>query len=169
MRKHEEFEPPEELLEELAELTGNVKKSGGVRPGSGRKRKDGSEPIKRKATPKMVQASKESPRLEHDVSSKLSDAPAKGRGRPTKPEMKKEILDRLMDLGFDPVENMVNMCMDPELYGLDGKDLIKINSEFMGYIHGKKKSIEKKEEHSYRIEVVRKDFRLDDKGEVVDI
>ena len=83
--------------------------------------------------------------------------------------MKKEILDRLMELGFDPVENMVNMCMDPELYGLDGKDLIKINSEFMGYIHGKKKSIEKKEEHSYRIEVVRKDFRLDDKGEVVDI
>ena len=169
MSKHEKFEPPPELLEELVELTGNKKKSGGKRAGSGRKRADGSEPIKRKATPKMVKVSKESPRLEHDVSSKLSNAPAGGRGRATKPEMKKEILERLMELGFDPVENMVNMCMSPEEYGLEGKDLIKINSEFMSYIHGKKKSIEKKEEHSYRIEVIRKDFRLDDSGGVVDV
>jgi hypothetical protein len=163
----EEFSD-EELLKELKELNGVGEKRGGFRKGSGRPKKNG-EKREAKEKVKLKPLPRKSPRLEEDERSLLGVSPAKGgKGFPTKKEVFADVAEQLRGMGFDPVANMVNMFSEPEKYGLEGKDLIKINSELMSYQHGKKKSIEKKEEKSWKIEVIRKDFRLEG-GEVIEV
>ena len=177
MPEYEEFSPSKELEDKLAKLAGvKVKQSGGRREGSGRKKKDGSnpKPIKPEKPKKvnLVKKATESPRLDHSLDSLLSNRPAKqesSRGHLTKGEVIKSVAEKLNAMGFDPVLNMVDMFKNPDVYGLEGKDLIRINSDLIKYVHPSQKAIEKKESKEYTINVVRKNYVLDDNGKVIDI
>ena len=174
MKNAEPFKPSKELEKKLEELNNIApKKRGGRREGAGRKKKDGSDPKPIKPEPpETFPKPSESPRLNHTPESLLgaSTASNESLGHLTRREVLESVVDKLESIGFDPVSNLVDMVKHPERYGLEGKDLIKINSELLKYIHPTKKSVEKKETKDYQINIVQRNFAIcPDTGKVIDV
>jgi hypothetical protein len=167
----EPFEPTDELLKELKNMNGIIETRGGRREGAGAKKKDGSDPKPiKKAKPKLKELPKRNEDLVHDVNGLLSDGAASGgRGKLTLQEMTKNLPAKLVELGLDPVAYISQMINNPEQFGLEGKDVLGALFKLTDKIHASKKAIEVTEEHTWRLEVVKRDFEVDDAGEVVDV
>lgn len=157
----EKFEPGDELMKELDAMNGIVDGRGDhwkeKRLAAGEK-------------PPLKKVPKKNDKLLHDAKSLLDVGPVKGgRGKLTLKEMTKDLPAKLVALGLDPIDYIAQMLKDPDAFGLEGKDVLGGLFKLADKLHATRKAVEIKEEKHWKLEVVKRDFEVDDDGEVVDV
>ena len=140
--------------DELDELAGLVKAKSGPKP-------------KKKVKKKAKRVVKLPVKLGADGSGQVNLEPI--RGLPTKVERSKDLAVRLEKENFDPIEYMLGLMRDSDDDSITDLERAKMAKDLLTYMYQKQKSVETKETKDFTINIVKRNFALDDDGKVIDV